>query len=368
LRLPAKQAIDALNIDATYCTDAKAELTPVKLQNSTLADEHRHHSYREIYILLTVLVLQIILPVALLSWLAFSRAKSWLSLIARIGGLVLFLFALSRVAQWAVPAWWLPRVYWAIFAIGVLLQLGHLRTRKPTSLPQSLGAWTGVATSVILAAMGGYFGLQAVNGARAPSTGFVELKNPFASGQFLVGQGGNNELLNAHLRTLDPTVERYHAWRGQSRALDFFGIGSWGFSVKGFQPADPARYAIFGADLVAPCSGQVIALENSLPDLQVPETDTVNRLGNHVLLRCDGFIVALAHLQQGSVRVTRNALVSEGDAIGKVGNSGSSSEPHLHIHVQREGTAEKPVSGEPLWFRIDGKFLVRGDRLRGRAE
>ncbi|SDZ06747.1 hypothetical protein SAMN05444004_105252 [Jannaschia faecimaris] len=87
------------------------------------------------------------------------------------------------------------------------------------------------------------------------------------------------------MRTLDPGVERIRAWRGQSYAVDFFGLGPWGLRVNGWQPVDPAAYSIFEAALYAPCDGIVIAAEGAMPDNEVPDEDTAKRLGNHVILR-----------------------------------------------------------------------------------
>ena len=49
--------------------------------------------------------------------------------------------------------------------------------------------------------------------------------------------------------------------------------------------------------------------------------------------------------------------------IAEVGNSGGADESHLHIHAQRSGAADAPMSGDPLPVRFDRHFLVRGDRI-----
>ena len=49
--------------------------------------------------------------------------------------------------------------------------------------------------------------------------------------------------------------------------------------------------------------------------------------------------------------------------IAEVGNSGGADESHLHIHAQRPGAADAPMSGDPLPARFDRHFLVRGDRI-----
>ena len=105
-----------------------------------------------------------------------------------------------------------------------------------------------------------------------------------------------------------------------------------------------------------------------MPDFEVPNQDTVNRLGNHVILRCGGAEIVFAHMREGSVTVAPGDRVSVGDRVGEVGNSGASTEPHLHIHAQRPAPEGAPqISGEPLALRIDGRFLVRGDRLTGQG-
>ncbi len=106
-----------------------------------------------------------------------------------------------------------------------------------------------------------------------------------------------------------------------------------------------------------------------MPDFQVPQEDSINRLGNHVVLRCDGVEIVLAHMRQGSLKVGAGERVETGAPLGEVGNSGASTEPHLHIHAQRPAVEGQPlISGDPLALRIDGRFLVRNDRLIGAGE
>lgn len=55
--------------------------------------------------------------------------------------------------------------------------------------------------------------------------------------------------------------------------------------------------------------------------------------GNHIFIDSGGIVVALCHLQQGSVQVARGQRVRVGDVLGRCGNSGNSTEPHLHIQA-----------------------------------
>lgn len=314
----------------------------------------------------TILALQGALPLALIAWLAFLPAGSLAGFTLQAAGTGAFLFALARVAQWAVTGWWLPWVYGGLWLLAVLAALSPKRSKRKRFLPGAVLGWRGLALSILLLGLGGWYGAKALAGQRLPPVQIVDIANPFGPGRYLVGNGGSNRLVNAHLATLDESVERFRPWRGQSYAVDFFGLGPWGLRADGWRPADPVAYAIFGAELRAPCDGEVVAAEGGMPDFDVPRQDPVNRLGNHVILRCGAVEIVLAHMRQGSVAVAPGDMVAVGDKLGEVGNSGTSTEPHLHIHAQRPAAeGAPPISGEPLALRIDGRFLVRGDRLTG---
>ena len=85
--------------------------------------------------------------------------------------------------------------------------------------------------------------------------------------------------------------------------------------------------------------------------------------GNHVILRCGDAWVVLAHLRQSTVAVHPGEPVDIGALIGRAGNSGNSDEPHLHIHAQRPGSTDAPLSGEPLAIRFGATYPVRNVRL-----
>ncbi|PSN17832.1 peptidase M23 [filamentous cyanobacterium CCP5] len=313
-----------------------------------------------------IIAVQIALPLALILWFALLPAESLLGFLSQAIGIGAFLFALAQVSQWALPAWWLPWLYGALWlATGVAFAVGRRWSTRPL-VP--VGAWSWVATllSLCLLAIGGWYGARALAGRFLPPVPVIDIANPFGPGQYIVGHGGSNMLINGHMRTLDTSVQRFRPWRGQSYAVDFSGLGPWGLRASGWRSADPAAYAIFGAQLHAPCNGRVIAVENSMPDLRVPKEDLVNRLGNHVILRCEGAHIVFAHMRQGSISVAPGDVLTTGDRLGEVGNSGASTEPHLHIHAQRPpAEGQPPISGDPLALRIDGRFLVRNDRLTG---
>lgn len=117
-------------------------------------------------------------------------------------------------------------------------------------------------------------------------------------------------------------------------------------------------YGCYGVPVVAPIDGLVVSAHDGEPD-EVPGILSNNftaPTGNHVMIRIEetGTYLVIAHLRNGSVTVRTGDTVEEGQAIGECGNSGNTSEPHIHIHHQRQDPTEYPLNfaeGLPLYFR-----------------
>jgi hypothetical protein len=101
-------------------------------------------------------------------------------------------------------------------------------------------------------------------------------------------------------------------------------------------------------------------------DLTPPDCDREHPAGNFVLMECTEAAVFLAHLMQSSVAVNPGQRVLEGERIGRVGNSGLSLEPHLHLHVQQRGNGHGFLNAAPLPFKVDGRVPVRNTRFGSR--
>lgn len=107
----------------------------------------------------------------------------------------------------------------------------------------------------------------------------------------------------------------------------------------------------------SPCDGLVVETEDGRPDHAPGAADREHPAGNHVVIRCAGARILLAHLLSGSVRVRAGDTVVAGQPIGQVGNSGNTIEPHLHIGaVQDDGDGSRaPGVAVPVTF--GGRFL-----------
>lgn len=97
-------------------------------------------------------------------------------------------------------------------------------------------------------------------------------------------------------------------------------------------------YGIFGEEIISPVDGKVIAAFDEEIDIGTNQDEFLSLAGNHVYIKIEetGTYLMFAHLMQNSVRVQVGDYVKAGDVIGKVGNSGTSSEPHLHLQHQRQ--------------------------------
>jgi murein DD-endopeptidase MepM/ murein hydrolase activator NlpD len=172
-------------------------------------------------------------------------------------------------------------------------------------------------------------------------------------GEWWVFWGGRTERQNYHVRAPD-----------QRHAYDLVVWRSGGtHRGTGTRNAD---YWAWGRPVLAPAAGTVVAAVDGVRDNR-PQLEVENReqpAGNHVVLDLgNGEFALLAHLRRRSVRVEVGQQVKAGDALGLCGNSGNTSEPHLHFHVQDRKQLFGAARGLPVVFRgyaADGRRVARG--------
>jgi Peptidase family M23 len=211
---------------------------------------------------------------------------------------------------------------------------------------------------------------------RSSGTREIELPLPF-TGRWLVR---NSPARRVPSHGVDLFGERY--------AVDFVGVDErhrtagvrdWR-TLLASEP--PERFVAFGRPILAPASGTVVDLHDGEPDHEARRSQLAlvpyalgqaARLrrgvtavaGNYVTiaLPVSGTFVALAHLQAGSVRVSVDQQVAEGEQIAACGNSGNSTQPHLHLQVM--DSADLAVArGVPMTFR---RFRSWTDRTSSRV-
>lgn len=177
----------------------------------------------------------------------------------------------------------------------------------------------------------------------------VRYRLPFA-GEWIVMNGGI-------------TPETSHSWDlvSQRYAYDFAVADGEGRRHRG----DGRRceeYLCYGQPVLAPAAGTVVRVRDGVRDAPRPGTGWVDWLcrdfgGNSVTIRhADGEYSHLAHLLPGSIAVRPGDQVRSGQAVGRCGNSGHSTEPHLHCQLQDHPDFFQAV-GLPIAFAdcgVDG--------------
>jgi murein DD-endopeptidase MepM/ murein hydrolase activator NlpD len=167
-------------------------------------------------------------------------------------------------------------------------------------------------------------------------------------------------------RTLE---QNYHAFsRDQRFAMDLLIVRS-GRTHEGEGKA-LTDYYCYGQDVLAPAAGKVVWAQDSLPDNAPGQMDPAHATGNSLVIdHGNGEYSLLAHLQPGSLRFKVGDAVPADAVLGRCGNSGNTSEPHVHYHLQN-GPVPFDADGLPAAFTallVDGKRVERAELLKGQV-
>jgi hypothetical protein len=180
--------------------------------------------------------------------------------------------------------------------------------------------------------------------------------DPPLAGEWGTVAGGRSTLLSHHYAYSTPNVRD---------ALDFVRLDEG----RGYD-GDPKRaesWYGFGEPVLAPADGTVVSVSDIHPDEPIGELGQTPPYGNHVLLEIGNHRYAvMAHLKQGSARVSEGERVRLGQQIAAVGDSGNSLWPHLHFHVQDGPVIDQRARTIPVVFR--DVLLIRGGRESTPAE
>jgi len=112
--------------------------------------------------------------------------------------------------------------------------------------------------------------------------------------------------------------------------------------------------------LFAPVAGEVIGIENNQEDIKPNTEDFTSLEGNYIYIEVEATQTYLifAHLKKDSIEVKVGDKVVIGQPLGRIGNSGTTSEPHLHLQHQRQNPKEiiHPLFAEGLPLIIDESY------------
>jgi len=168
----------------------------------------------------------------------------------------------------------------------------------------------------------------------APEKHATALRLPF-DGRWKVFWGGDTKELNQH-----------HDVPNQRYAFDLLVVDDDGKTHKN-EGTKNEDYFAFGRKVLAPADGVVTDVIRGVRDNTPGSMNPYSALGNAVIIKHrEHEVSVLAHFKQNSIRVRVGDKVNRGQVLGLCGNSGNSSEAHIHYHLQntpviQDGTGMK---------------------------
>ncbi|MEM7186527.1 MAG: peptidoglycan DD-metalloendopeptidase family protein [Bacteroidota bacterium] len=186
----------------------------------------------------------------------------------------------------------------------------------------------------------------------------TRLQLPF-KGEWFTFWGGDNKRQNYHV-----------AYTPQQGAFDFVVLDENDRSYQRSGTRNEDYYA-FGKPLYAVCDAEVVKVVTGVIDNRPTQMNPNQAFGNYVVLKTDrDEYIFYAHFQYESIAVSEGQQVKQGQYLGNCGNSGNSSEAHLHLHIQDGPNALNDI-GVRCYFEsvlVNGTLQtdyspVKGDRI-----
>lgn len=186
------------------------------------------------------------------------------------------------------------------------------------------------------------------------------LGTPLRGGPWLAGNGPSATSAHRTARFVLDT-EPFDA---QRFAIDWVKLNAAGRTHEGDSTRNESYFA-YGAPLLAMADGVVLGFVDTLaqnvpqdPQMAIHLTrETV--AGNRLLLKVgDNAVIMYAHLQPRSVRVKAGQKVKRGEVLALLGNSGNSSEPHLHVHLADAGDLHDVLSASGLPYAMPEAGII----------
>ncbi len=250
-------------------------------------------------------------------------------------------------------------------AKGKLVEIGPPQVSGATAtllITTERGAWEFLVTLDEMDRIAGLL-VRPSNETPAPTRNRTEMSLPF-QGEWFVFWGGDNEQDNYHVHV-----------PGQRRAADLVMVDAAGSSHRGKGAANEDYYC-YGQPVLAPAAGTVVTAIDGVPDNLPGYMNPLCAVGNCLIIQlATGEFAVLAHFKPHSIRVKPGDKVERGQTLGLCGNSGNSSEPHLHFHLQTSGVMQDGVGFTQFFADVqltrkgkttsepDYEFL-KGDRVR----
>lgn len=194
----------------------------------------------------------------------------------------------------------------------------------------------------------------------------VIIRSPLQGKNWWTPNGPSNDSI--HRRVIIAVGD--HLGLPERFAVDWVKLGDDGKTYSGAE-SDNHSYHCYNVEVTAVADGKVVATKDGIAE-NVPNSGkmavpiTMETIGGNFVMEDigNGRYAFYAHLIPGSLAVKTGDQVHAGQPIGKLGNSGNSTEPHLHFHIC-DGPNPLFCNGQPFeidhFTRYDYKMEMKGD-------
>ena len=170
---------------------------------------------------------------------------------------------------------------------------------------------------------------------------------------WLVSNGGRTFETNNHMKTDGPQNQLY----------------SYDFRTKTTGKEKSLEdFPVFGSEVLAPGDGEGIQVINGAIDVLPGERDRSVEVGNTVIIdHKNGEFSLLCHFKHDSIKVSVGDKIKQGEALGLCGNTGNTSQPHIHFNLQA-GLLMHKAKALPAQFSkivVNGEIKISFEPVRG---
>ena len=292
-----------------------------------------------------------------------SKIAMALSLLFMAPGLIYFIFVVTMPSAVVLP--YAKTIFCLTFSVWTIFEIILCFTISEKLLTGSRLRRFTFFFSVIICIIGAIYLFPLIpESLPFPAKSDCVMLDPPVHGIWLAGQAGASPITNGHL------TNRY--------AIDILKLGSDDRLFKGSEEVVTDFYS-YDEPVFAPADGYVTQVVDSLESDLMGNMDQDHPGGNIIIIDVGkGKYVYLGHFKKGSIGVEEGQFVKSGLLIARIGNSGYSTHPHLHMHVQDKPTSD-PEGRKTYPFRftkmqrkrlifwndVSNGFLLRNDKFSG---
>jgi hypothetical protein len=319
--------------------------------------EYSKMRFSRLTAMILIAALHVIVPLAFIGWTWAKSYSSISALALQTIVLVSYIAFIFIMGSWVFASFYV-RYAVLVSALAVLVySFLHWKNLPSFVMPDFLG-WIGYITGIVTSAVLVFLVVGAIRSHYYDEKP-VNLSFPLKNGIYAVFEGGNGRvspLMNYHFGSSMHQGARTNL--SMRYAVDITKLTCWGNDASGFLPVQNDKYAIFHQVVYSPCDGQIFDIEDKWPNETPWSGEAPYNVGNHVLITTTDSGILMGHLQKDSIMVKPGDVVQKGQPIAQTGNSGWTSQPHLHIQAMRRSSGSFwGWEGMPILF--DGRNPVK---------